>query len=183
MAQGSPRTLADLVVQMRSLRARERQNGVYDPLTLWKKLPGKNDRGEDTTSVAGRLPDSRLARPSSNRKINRFGQRSLPDTSEHLEPSDHRGRAVESPFMERQRPAELTRCFVVSRHCLQPRPTAPRALTSVARETRKWSHARINPFWDIRYWDSRLRRCRNRRSAGNMSISASSWRTRVVAPA
>lgn len=68
--------MADLVVQMRSLRARDRQNGVYDPLTLWKKLPGKNDRGEDTISVAGRLRDSRLARPSSNRNVNRFGQRS-----------------------------------------------------------------------------------------------------------
>lgn len=55
----------------RSLRAYKRLKGVYDPLTLWKKLPGRNDRREDTISVAGRPPDSRFARARSNRKVNR----------------------------------------------------------------------------------------------------------------
>lgn len=52
-------------------RSPQRQKKVYDPLTLWKKLPGRNDRREDTISVAGRRPDSRFARARSNRKVNR----------------------------------------------------------------------------------------------------------------
>jgi hypothetical protein len=55
--------LADLVVQSTVAPRVKARKGVYDPLTLWKKLPGRNDRREDTTSVVGRFLDPRLASP------------------------------------------------------------------------------------------------------------------------
>ena len=40
----------------------EAEKGVYCLLTLWKKLPGRNDRRGDTTSVAGPAPTIRVLR-------------------------------------------------------------------------------------------------------------------------
>lgn len=70
---GCPRTSVDLVGQSAVASSRHAAKRVYDPLTLWKKLPGRNDRREDTISVAGRPPDSRLARATSDKEVKRFG--------------------------------------------------------------------------------------------------------------